>query len=168
MPSTPLTSRTHSTAARASPFSSPLPNSPDGGVRRKVRDRPASEQVDVRRLATRRVPQLVHTFRNPYCLPRQYGHRLPGFSPNLAAIVDVSPAMRAIPYRVEGCQHRHGVKMGGRVPAHAVEFRLGIEGVQVVLAVGAEFCVTADLSQGIPVLREMSTAPTDLPSHRRV
>ena len=46
--------------------------------------------------------------------------------------------MRAVPYRIEALQHRHGEKMGGRVPAHAVEFRPDIARVHLVLAISAE------------------------------
>ena len=55
-------------------------------LRREVRDRPARELVDVRRPATSRIQQLVHTLRKPLGFLRQYRNRIPGFSPSLAVI----------------------------------------------------------------------------------
>ena len=92
-------------------------------VRRKVRDRSACELVDVRRPATRCIPQIVHTLHKPPCFLRQSRYRLPGFTPCLAVIVGIPPAVRGVPYRIEACQHRHGVQVCDRKPDLAKDDR---------------------------------------------
>ena len=60
--------------------------------------------------------------------------------------------MRAVPYRIEGGQHRHGVEVRGGHPVVAVEVSPDIARVHLVLAVGAECRVLAGVAQGKPVL----------------
>ena len=122
------------------------------GVRRKVRDRSARELVDVRHPATRCLPQLVNTLHKPSCFLCQYRYRFPGFAPRLAVVVGITPAMRAVPYRIEGGQHRHGVEVRGGHPVVAVEVRPDIARVHLVLAVGVECRVLAGIAQRGPVL----------------
>ena len=104
------------------------------------------------RPATRCVPQLVHTIRKPSRFLSQYRYRFPGCSPRLAVIVGIPPAVRAVPYLIEACQHRHGMQVGGRVPAHAVEFQPDIARVRPVMAFGAECRLLAGIAQGRLIL----------------
>ena len=44
--------------------------------------------------------------------------------PRLAAIVGGPTTVRAVPYRIEGVQRRHGIQANDRVPAYALSLEL--------------------------------------------